>query len=42
MEQTVVNFCEVSPTYVTNVPVGYAAIVEAMRADEAKAECFFR
>ena len=42
MEQTVVYFCEVSPAYVTNVLVGFAAIVEALRSDEAKAECFFR
>ena len=41
MEDTIVNCREVSPTHVTNVLFGYAAIVEALRADRAMAESPF-
>ena len=41
-EQTVINYREVSPTYVTNVPVGFSMLVDALERDSALAENFFR
>ena len=42
MDQTIANYRDISPTYVTNVPLGYAALVQALETDEAMARNFFR
>ena len=40
--ETIRNLREVSPTWYFNVPAGYEMLIEAMRADRALAESFFR
>ena len=42
MDQTIANYRDISPTYVTNIPLGYAALVQTLETDEAMAWNFFR
>jgi feruloyl-CoA synthase len=41
-EQTVINYRDISPTYVTNVPVGFSMLVDALEKEPSLAENFFR
>ena len=41
-DQTLRNLREVSPTHYGSVPLGYAMLAEALEADAALAQCFFR
>lgn len=41
-EETLRNLREVSPTYYSNVPAGYAALATALEKDEALCRSFFR
>lgn len=41
-EQTIINYRDVSPTYVVNVPLAYSLLVGALEADRALAEHFFK
>jgi feruloyl-CoA synthase len=41
-DETIRNLREISPTYYANVPAGYAALANAMEADEALCRTFFK
>jgi feruloyl-CoA synthase len=42
IDETLRNLREISPTYYTNVPAGYAALASAMEKDDALCRSFFR
>ncbi|MGH1369878.1 MAG: feruloyl-CoA synthase [Maritimibacter sp.] len=42
IDRTIRNLREVSPTWYFNVPAGYEMLIEAMKADKALAQSFFK